>query len=509
MNNKEKKESYDELVYKANPFADTAMMKLEAYAYFYGLNPQKATKARVLELGTSFGGNLIAQAINFEDNYYVGVDLSHEQIKKGNEIIKKLGLKNIELHQKDILTIDESFGKFDYIISHGVFSWVPNDVKHKMIEICNQNLNENGIAYLSYNTYPGWKEASKVRDMMMYVNKFYPNLSLLEKTERGRLVVEIFKEQIELYPDLKERSKGYLEWMDSVLKHKNYYLGHEYLEMFNDPLYIHQFAELADKNGLKYFTDTNLKLSMATSYKKETVEKLQQLSGGDNVIKEQCIDFILDTKFRKSLMCKKSQTEKLNFSESIPNTIIDTLYYVIKNKIEIAELEDKVLEEALKHLLSKKHGEFQIEDAKKFLEDKDLNQEQKDKIVQEIRGFILNNVITGNLNFYLTRIERVSFVENKTYVPEKFIKYVEVILSEDGQYIGIGNFKNEIFPVDTIELLLLQQLKEPTTKDKLISELEKLGLKRMVDGKEEDVDPAEYLEMFLEKYENLNFFKRK
>ena len=167
------------------------------------------------------------------------------------------------------------------------------------------------------------------------------------------------------------------------------------------------------------------------------------------------------------------------------------------------------MEEALKHLLSKKHGEFQIEDAKKFLEDKDLNQEQKDKIVQEIRGFILNNVITGNLNFYLTRIERVSFVENETYVPEKFIKYVEVILSEDGQYIGIGNFKNEIFPVDTIELLLLQQLKEPTTKDKLISELEKLGLKRMVDGKEEDVDPAEYLEMFLEKYENLNFFKRK
>ena len=91
MDSKENKESYDELVYKANPFADTAMMKLEAYAYFYGLNPQKATKARVLELGTSFGGNLIAQAINFEDNYYVGVDLSHEQIKKGNEIIKKLG----------------------------------------------------------------------------------------------------------------------------------------------------------------------------------------------------------------------------------------------------------------------------------------------------------------------------------------------------------------------------------------------------------------------------------
>ena len=297
--------------------------------------------------------------------------------------------------------------------------------------------------------------------------------------------------------------------MESVLKHQNYYLGHEYLDMFNDPLYIHEFAELADKNGLKYFSDTNLKLSMATSYKKETVEKLQQLSGGDNIIKEQCIDFILDTKFRKSLMCKKSQADKLNFSESIPNTIIDTLYYVIKNKIEIAELEDKVLEETLKHLLNQKNGEFEVEDAKKFLNDKNLSKEQEEKIVQEIRGFILNNVIIGNLNFYLTRIERTSFVENETYVPEKFIKYVEVILSEDGQYIGIGNFKNEIFPVDTIELSLLQHLKEPTTKDKLISELDKLGLKRMVDGKEEDVKSADYLEEFFKKYENLNFFRKK
>lgn len=167
--------------------------------------------------------------------------------------------------------------------------------------------------------------------------------------------------------------------MESVLKHQNYYLGHEYLEMFNDPLYIHEFAELADKNGLKYFSDTNLKLSMATSYKKETVERLQQLSGGDNVIKEQCIDFILDTKFRKSLMCKKSQADKLNFSESIPNKIIDSLYYVIKNKIEIAELEDKVLEETLKHLLNQKNGEFEVEDAKKFLNDKNLSKEQEEK----------------------------------------------------------------------------------------------------------------------------------
>ena len=98
----------------------------------------------------------------------VGIDLSKVQIDAGLANIKALGLKNIELKHCSITDIDESFGKFDYIICHGVFSWVPEFVREKILEISNKNLIENGIAYISYNTLPGWNMVRTIREMMAY-----------------------------------------------------------------------------------------------------------------------------------------------------------------------------------------------------------------------------------------------------------------------------------------------------------------------------------------------------
>jgi len=68
----------------------------------------------VLEIGCSFGGNLIPFAINNKDARVVGVDLSGEQIRRGKEIVKEIGLDNLELIHGDICEF-KSDEKFDYI----------------------------------------------------------------------------------------------------------------------------------------------------------------------------------------------------------------------------------------------------------------------------------------------------------------------------------------------------------------------------------------------------------
>ena len=128
----ENKNTYNELLYKSNPFNYTIPALLEAYGRLYGLTPKDSRKARVLELGSSFGGNIITQALYNPESEYIGIDLTAEQVKKGNEVIEKIGLKNVKLIEKNILDINEEFGKFDYIIVHGVFSWVPENVKYVM-----------------------------------------------------------------------------------------------------------------------------------------------------------------------------------------------------------------------------------------------------------------------------------------------------------------------------------------------------------------------------------------
>lgn len=124
------KNSYDDLMYESKAFSQTAINALEARARMMGLKPA-AAKAKVLELGCSMGGNIITQALYYPDAEFVGIDLSGRQVAQGNAIIEKMGLKNVRPEEKDILTIDESFGKFDYIIVHGIWSWRLTQLKTK------------------------------------------------------------------------------------------------------------------------------------------------------------------------------------------------------------------------------------------------------------------------------------------------------------------------------------------------------------------------------------------
>lgn len=115
-----------------------------------------------------FGGNIIPFAIAHPDAEVIGIDLSEIQIKEGNNIIKYLGLENIQLHHKNIMNFEEDYGKFDYIICHGVFSWVTDEVQNKILEVIKNHLSENGSAIISYNTYPGWKHIDILRDIMKF-----------------------------------------------------------------------------------------------------------------------------------------------------------------------------------------------------------------------------------------------------------------------------------------------------------------------------------------------------
>ena len=138
VNINEVKDSYDSFLYVSKPFSSTNINNLQAKAKLYGLNPAPLKGARILELGASCGGNLIPQALYYPEATFTGIDLSGVQVQHGNEIIKSIGLTNVTLLEKDILDIDESFGTFDYIIVHGIWSWVPDVVKDKILSICNK-----------------------------------------------------------------------------------------------------------------------------------------------------------------------------------------------------------------------------------------------------------------------------------------------------------------------------------------------------------------------------------
>jgi SAM-dependent methyltransferase len=128
--------SYDETPYASHPFPQSAPEHLEGIATLFGLAPAPPANARVLELGCASGGNIIPFALRHPEAQVVGLDLSAVQIAQGIERVRQLGITNLELRQMNLEDVDASLGSFDYIICHGVYSWVPDSVRQAILRIC-------------------------------------------------------------------------------------------------------------------------------------------------------------------------------------------------------------------------------------------------------------------------------------------------------------------------------------------------------------------------------------
>ncbi|MFM7110147.1 MAG: methyltransferase domain-containing protein, partial [Planctomycetota bacterium] len=159
---------YDEVPYHSRCFIQTHPQRLGFIGRLFGMNPAPASKCRVLELGSASGGNLIPLAMRYPNSQFLGLDYAQVQVTAGQKQVEELGLKNLEIRQADLGTYDVSKdGKFDYIICHGVYSWVPPQVQKAIMSICSKALSPQGIAYISYNCYPGWKMREIIRDAML------------------------------------------------------------------------------------------------------------------------------------------------------------------------------------------------------------------------------------------------------------------------------------------------------------------------------------------------------
>ena len=168
------KKAYDEIPYFSAAFSDCSPVRIEAVAKFLGLKAANLKDARVLELGSSYGGNILPFAISHKNTKVVGIDISSHQVTEGNKVAKQIGLENFTLLERNFLHMNESdikeLGKFDYIIAHGVYSWVSPNVRDALLATIKALLSEDGIAYVSYNTYPGWKSLDILRDFMLFVS---------------------------------------------------------------------------------------------------------------------------------------------------------------------------------------------------------------------------------------------------------------------------------------------------------------------------------------------------
>lgn len=300
-------DAYDETPYESNAFPLTAPDHLRAVAALYGLSAPAVHNARVLELGCAAGGNLLPFAVSYPNARAVGIDLSAQQIAAGHDVVKALGLKNLDLRAMSITDINKDLGQFDYIIVHGVFSWVPPEVREAILRVCRENLAPEGIAYVSYNTYPGWKASDVVRDAMI-LNSFGAQTPQ-ERLARGKDMLGMLEHGLSEHNPLRSALQDAVR---QLRRHSDYYLAHEYLEAVNSPCYFLEFAAAAQQAGLAYLADAEPQSSMATNYGDNVAVLHNALSVNSSAeMREQYLDFAVGRQFRKSLLVHVERTKDI------------------------------------------------------------------------------------------------------------------------------------------------------------------------------------------------------
>ncbi len=289
--------SYDEVPYPSFPIPQAHPDHLATLATLFGMTPPPVERCRVLELGCADGGNLLAMAERLPGSELVGIDLSPRQIDAGLAAIAVVGLSNVTLRAMSILDVPDDFGPFDYVLAHGIYSWVPPAVQDKLLSICAKSLAPDGVAYVSYNVYPGWHARGAVREMMRFHTR--QARAPKEATDAARDLLAFL---LDAAPE-GTAYRGLLEEEQAVLgRVRDTYVYHEHLEEANEPVYFAEFVGRAARHGLAFLAEADLGASLAPRLSSQVAGALAQLSDAA-LPREQYLDFLINRMFRQTLLC--------------------------------------------------------------------------------------------------------------------------------------------------------------------------------------------------------------
>jgi SAM-dependent methyltransferase len=293
--------AYDQVLYPSISFPQTHPGRLATVAFLRGMRPAPIDRCRVLELGCGAGRNLIPMAFHLPGSEFVGLDLARHPIDWGRAFVADLGLRNIALLSMDLCQATEKqFGKFDFIIAHGVYSWVPQPVRERLLGVCREMLNPQGVAYVSYNAYPGNHFRDLVRGMMRFQASCFETPA--EKIGQARGLLKFISES-RVEPDY------YVEAIRAEFERTVGYpdagFFHDDLSEVNESFYFYDFIRDAGRHGLQFVGEASPNELDLAKFTPEVRKVLTRLEAASEIVREQFKDFLCACGFRQNLLCHR------------------------------------------------------------------------------------------------------------------------------------------------------------------------------------------------------------
>lgn len=284
---------------------------IAARASLFGI-PVVTTKPRILEIGCGFASNILSFLAQNPDAEVVAIDIDAGVVEAAKKRAESMGIKNVDFRVASIMDIDGSYGKFDYIIAHNVYSKLTNDVRDKFIEVCATNSNPHCVCYANYLAKPAWTSIKSVADLMKYHASFFATKE--EGVAQAVLSVKFVIDAIQSSGAAGEISyygKMLMNELSIIQNMKVKDLEDTYLS-YNRAYYLHQFIREIKKHNMDYLCDSSLYGVYLNNFPQAIVDILQPI--GDRVRVEQYLDFIRNTRVKSSIFVPQGNNISLTIS---------------------------------------------------------------------------------------------------------------------------------------------------------------------------------------------------
>ncbi len=290
---------YDELRYPGKFYPQASPGRIGTVAALFGLRPPPLATSRILELGCGEGGHLVPIAAACPEASCLGIDASAAAIERARDFAERAGVQHCEFRAEDVRAFPEDAGSFDYIIVHGVYSWVPEAAQQAILSICARHLKPEGLAYLSYNAYPGGHVRQILRDLTVFHTKDIADPH--EKVREARQVCEFIVGAMPpntLERQLFGRLLGAYNDSDALIRY-------DLLAEENEPVYFLDFMEGARALGLQFVAESGFAARERPRLPEPVQRWLEAIP--DRLVREQYLDFIGCSGFRQSILCRSNR----------------------------------------------------------------------------------------------------------------------------------------------------------------------------------------------------------
>jgi methyltransferase-like protein len=418
----------------------------------------------------------------------------------GRARIARLGLSNIELLWQDLMDVTPDIGDFDYIICHGVYSWVPQDVRQKILRICRDHLAPQGVAYVSYNTNPGWRMRGILRDLMAYHTR---------ETDDPRRRVAAVRELLAMMGKaIAGGTDAYAalirEELARLAKAPDAHLAHEQLEEVNDPCYFDEFVDRAVAAGLQFLAEADPRSMTGDELRPEARDALRALGG--TIEREQYLDFVRNTRFRKTLLCHGEQTLGREFSLERFRRLYLASQFDPPGVVEVEDgskatfrrgqfsvtTSDRVVKAALWTLCESAPARFQFD----ALLDAALGQlgvrrdaAGREAITSKLVDVLLLSYLRGAIQLFSRPIDFAARAG-----PRPMARPLARLVAQEAESEPIPSYLNQRVPVGALGRRLIPLLDGTRDRRQLIEEVRKITAENPADSDAAASDPEAVLE---------------